>query len=52
MRATEIFVEQIPIVGKVPMCFFLPKSAEQSDLKKLIENHGGRYTEIHESFTF
>jgi hypothetical protein len=28
MRASEIFVEEIPIIGKVPMVFFLPKGPE------------------------
>jgi hypothetical protein len=52
MRATEIFVEEIPIIGKVPMCFYLPKSPELNDLSKLIQNHGGKITEMHECFTY
>jgi len=36
MRAQEIFVEEIPIIGKVPMCFFIPDSPEHSELSKLI----------------
>ena len=36
MRAQEIFVEEIPVIGKVPMCFYVPNSAERKDLEKLI----------------
>ena len=34
------------------MCFYLPKSPELNDLSKLIQNHGGKITEMHECFTY
>ena len=53
MRATEIFVEDVPLIGKVPMCFVIPKvSSQYNDLAKLIQNHGGRLTDLHECFTY
>ena len=52
IEAKEIFVEEFPVIGKVPMHFYLPHSCERSDLKALIERHGGAVTEIHECFTY
>ena len=32
MRASPIFVEELAIVGQVPMVFYLPQSDEKNDL--------------------
>ena len=53
MRATEIFVEDFPIIGKVPMTFYLPPSKEKSDMKILIEKHGGVVSDLlHECHSY
>ena len=52
MRATPIFVEKLPIIGNTPMVFYLPPSADRTDLRLLIEKHGGVISEFHECFTF
>jgi hypothetical protein len=50
--ATEIFTQEIPIIGKVPMLFFVPECSEKADLTKLITSHGGMITHLHECFTY
>jgi hypothetical protein len=50
--ATEIFTQEIPIIGKVPMLFFVPEGSEKADLTKLITSHGGMVTHLHECFTY
>jgi hypothetical protein len=50
--ATEIFTEEIPIIGKVPIIFFVPDCSERNDLTKLITSHGGMVSALHESFTY
>lgn len=52
MRASKIFVEKIPIIGDVPMCFFIPNPKQHHDLVRIVQNHGGRFTEMHECFTY
>ena len=52
MKATAIFTEEQPIIGKVPMVFYLPPSKERSDMKVIIERHGGVVSEIHECYTY
>ena len=53
-----IFVENIPIIGDVPMMFFIPDTGDRSNpsernrLKMLIEKYGGQVTQFHECFTF
>lgn len=51
MRASPIFVEELAIVGQVPMVFYLPQSDEKNDLTQLIERYGGLVSEMHECFT-
>jgi hypothetical protein len=50
--ATEIFSVEIPIIGKVPMVFFVPDCSEKNDLTKLITSHGGLVSNLHECFTY
>ena len=52
MKAQAIFVEEYPIIGKVPIVFYLPPSKEKMDLKQTIERYGGIVSEIHECFTY
>jgi hypothetical protein len=49
-----IFIEKIPIIGEVPMVFYLPdaKTDEGNRLKILIEKYGGITTDFHECFTY
>ncbi len=53
-----IFVEDIPIIGSVPMTFFLPDTSDRSQgsernrLIMLIEKYGGLTTNFHECFTY
>jgi hypothetical protein len=42
MDAPAIFVEELPIIGKVPLVFYLPPSPEKSDMKNIIEKYGGQ----------
>jgi len=41
MDAPQIFVEKLPILGLVPMVFYLPNSIERADTKAIIEKYGG-----------
>ena len=52
MRAQTIFVETLPVIGIVPMTFYLPQSRDYNDLKILIEKHGGLVSDFHECFTY
>ena len=52
MRATPIFVEELALIGQVPMVFYLPQSDEKSDLALLIQRNGGLVSEFHECFSF
>jgi hypothetical protein len=53
-----LFVEQLPIIGEVPMFFYIPDSGDQNifseknKLRMLIEKNGGRISEFHECFTY
>lgn len=53
-----IFVDSIPIIGEVPMVFFIPETGEAGDtdeksrLRALIEKNGGLLSEFHECFTY
>ena len=43
----------MPIIGEVPMMFYIPKCGEAYDeLKDLIEEHGGMVVDKHECFTY
>ena len=52
MDAPAIFVEELPIIGKVPLVFYLPPSQEKSDMKNIIEKYGGQVQDIHECFSY
>ena len=48
-----LFVEEWPVIGKVPMLFFIPKEAgERAELAQLIMAHGGQLSDSHECFTY
>ena len=47
-----IFVEDFPLIGSVPMQFYLPLSEDYNNLKHLVEKHGGIVTHLHECFTY
>lgn len=36
-----IFTQTFPVIGEVPIAFFIPESKSRDKLKKLIEDHGG-----------
>lgn len=56
--AKPIFVDSIPIIGEVPMVFYIPDTAdaegfdEKRKLTILIEKNGGLLSEFHECFTY
>lgn len=52
METPAIFVENLPVIGQVPLVFYLPQSPEKSDLKAVIEKYGGQVQDIHECFTY
>jgi hypothetical protein len=52
MDSPQIFVEKLPILGVVPMVFYLPPSVERADTKAIIEKYGGQVQDIHECFTY
>ena len=52
MPASAIFVDELPVIGKVPMVFYIPQCKERNDIKLLIERHGGLVSDFHECFTF
>lgn len=51
-------MDTIPIIGEVPMVFYIPDTAECGELdekrklKILIEKNGGLLSEFHECFTY
>ena len=52
-----IFIERIPIIGEVPMVFFIPENIvggddEKHKLRAVIEKYGGILSEFHECFTY
>ena len=52
-----IFIETIPIIGEVPMVFFIPENIiggddEKHKLRSVIEKYGGVLSEFHECFTY
>lgn len=56
-----IFTEDLPIIGKVPLCnylklntleFYVPDCEEKESLRALIEKHGGKIANFHECFSF
>ena len=43
----------MPIIGEVPMMFYIPKCGKvYNDLKYMIEEHGGMVVDQHECFTY
>jgi hypothetical protein len=49
----QIFTEEIPVVGRVPILFFLPQNCQESqEISKLINNHGGLVITVVECCTF
>ena len=55
MKAPEIFVADYPVLGKVPLIFYLPLSPdnpEREEMVSLIEKYGGRVTNVHECHTY
>ena len=51
----ELFTEQLPVIGRVSMLFYLPNpllADSLSRLKDLIREQGGELTFNHECFTF
>jgi hypothetical protein len=39
---TELFTETIPVIGKVPILFYVPEcTPATAKVRRLIENHGG-----------
>ena len=51
-------MDSIPIIGEVPMVFFIPETGESAEfderrkLRNLIEKNGGLLSEFHECFTY
>ena len=52
MHAQPIFVERQPVLGLVPMSFYLPESVERADTKAIIEKYGGKVEDEHECFSY
>ena len=52
MDAEDILTETLPVLGKVPLVFYIPECPELPDLEIMIRHNGGITTEIHECFTF
>ena len=53
MRAQPpIFTETLPIIGRVPMVFYLPPSRDRNDMRILIEKHGGFVSDFQECFSY
>ena len=52
MKHEELFTETQPLIGKVPLVFYIPECSEFTNLKTMIEHYGGVTTSIHECFTY
>ena len=52
MLAPELFTESLPIIGTVPLVFFIPVCPELPNLNIMIERYGGAVSHIHECFSF
>eukprot|EP00347_Sterkiella_histriomuscorum_P011097 403373765 len=49
---SRIFSQHFPIIGKVPMCFFIPPCIQFEELKDLIVKNGGKVLDTSESFSY
>lgn len=47
-----IFTKTFPIIGEVPISFFIPESKSKAKLQKLIEEYGGIVINAYEPFTY
>ena len=48
-----IFTEEIPVIGRVPILFYLPQNCKESrEIQRLIINHGGLVITVVECCTF
>lgn len=47
-----IFTQSFPIIGEVPISFFIPESKSKAKLQKLIEEHGGIVINAYEPFMY
>jgi hypothetical protein len=48
----SIFVRTYPILGKIPVGFYIPDCPSKYDLRKLIEKHGGIVIKKYEAFAY
>ena len=49
--SNQILVELLPLLGSVPMVFFLPSGTDQEQID-LVLSHGGQVSNIVECFTY
>lgn len=47
-----LFTEHVPVMGRVPLMFYLPDVPESKRLREMIEAHGGRCIDQHECTSF
>ena len=48
----RIFSKNFPVLGWVPIGFFIPDCPSKYELRKLIEKHGGIVIKKYEAFTY
>lgn len=49
---SKIFARKFPILGWVPIGFYIPDCPSKYELRKVIEKHGGIVVKKYEAFTF
>ena len=48
----KLFTTEIPYIGEVSMLFYVPECEEKDMIASIIEKHGGRLSNFHESCTY
>jgi hypothetical protein len=51
-KDTKIFVQALPILGEVPMLFYIPSCKESDNLKLQIEKYGGKVVDQYEAYVY
>lgn len=51
-KTKHIFVKKHPVIGVVPMLFFVPKCSGRKELVEEIQNNGGIVTDGYEAFVY
>jgi len=51
-KNNQIFVRTLPVIGEVPMLFYVPPSKEADKLREQIEKYGGKVVDLYEAYVY